>query len=931
MSIASRREAVRPLFIASLLLSLSACGGGGGSSTSGGGGGNNSFPTVYNGSTAQALLATSNAVELAQQAGDAVFSITQTGRPYETALPPKNYASTQHGAVSGTVVTSGTIAADGSGTVTQTYTDYASTAGSVYNGQFIVNQSASTDSVGTLTFSDYSQQTNDGTFDYSGTITYDFNSTSGQLVANLLITSGSFQVKMSNLTVGINPTLAFVTASGRIYLADQGYVDVSTPSTVWYGSGNDVTGSALDVFPAVGAGELVLAGSGGAKLHVQPLSDYLAYIGLDTTGNGTIDIGARVDRSTAELDAVQPTGTSVQAMVQLPNAVTATSPVTVDGRGSYTPSGWVSYAWKLLLAPPGSSLSLSGNGPTAGFTPDVPGSYIVELTATAAGKSDIDTITVNAFDTPASTAPLIGGSPWTSFKVPGHINGAIGTPVNLDARLSVDARNIPDTGNSWVLHTPPGSSATLADPTAVQTSFTPDVAGIYYVTVGPVTNSPPNSYFAPSNMVVIGVDEPFRFAAPAMLSTDATAPTFLTGVFTSGAAPAYGFVEGSTTTFPNGYVSITQPLGNGLFSAPTGIGMASGITGPTRMVTADLDGDGLNDLIAPAGCKVDFQESTAAYAATGVSVDSSCTSSNVTVLQAGTIGGKPAVVAMDPNYSGTGKQAFAAYIAGASGSMQTPVYTALTVSGSIDNIVSLELADMDGDGEDDLIALVDNSGTQASAAIQIYHGNGDGTFTFVSNTPLTGSPGNVPMAIGDFNGDGKMDVAVVYNTTLNLLYGDGHGNISSTDTRAMVCGSITLFATDLNQDGHLDLVVGDNNGSACPAHAGGYTAMGMFLSDSSGTLSQEQFYPVVTDGHDGSNLGLLTHGGLMDLEGDGLQGMLFSTGYGFAIMPQIPGVTSASTTTSLLTSRVEAVAAPAQPKPVRHLWVKPLASTRPDP
>ena len=69
----------------------------------------------------------------------------------------------------------------------------------------------------------------------------------------------------------------------------------------------------------------------------------------------------------------------------------------------------------------------------------------------------------------------------------------------------------------------------------------------------------------------------------------------------------------------------------------------------------------------------------------------------------------------------------------------------------------------------------------------------------------------------------------------------------------------------------------------------------------------------------------------MDLEGDGLQGMLFSTGYGFAIMPQIPGVTSASTTTTLLTSRVEAVAAPAQPKPVRHLWVKPLASTRPDP
>ena len=62
------------------------------------------------------------------------------------------------------------------------------------------------------------------------------------------------------------------------------------------------------------------------------------------------------------------------------------------------------------------------------------------------------------------------------------------------------------------------------------------------------------------------------------------------------------------------------------------------------------------------------------------------------------------------------------------------------------------MADFDGDGHADLAVPITLVGT-----IQIYRGNGDGTFA----TPV-GYPANgfvVSIAAGDFNGDGKPDLA----------------------------------------------------------------------------------------------------------------------------------------------------------------------------
>ena len=63
---------------------------------------------------------------------------------------------------------------------------------------------------------------------------------------------------------------------------------------------------------------------------------------------------------------------------------------------------------------------------------------------------------------------------------------------------------------------------------------------------------------------------------------------------------------------------------------------------------------------------------------------------------------------------------------------------------------------MDGDGKTDLIVL--NTG---SSSFGILSGKGDGTFGSMTNYPLSGNP--VGLAVGDFNRDGAMDVAVAVN------------------------------------------------------------------------------------------------------------------------------------------------------------------------
>src|SRR5919108_5470844 len=80
------------------------------------------------------------------------------------------------------------------------------------------------------------------------------------------------------------------------------------------------------------------------------------------------------------------------------------------------------------------------------------------------------------------------------------------------------------------------------------------------------------------------------------------------------------------------------------------------------------------------------------------------------------------------------------------------------------------------------------------------------------------SLGQDAITAGDFNEDGKLDIAVtkLWEKTLTVLLGDGAGNFTPAPTTANYTTGTFPFdvvAADLDADGHLDLAVANFNSS----------------------------------------------------------------------------------------------------------------------
>lgn len=149
--------------------------------------------------------------------------------------------------------------------------------------------------------------------------------------------------------------------------------------------------------------------------------------------------------------------------------------VLLDGQKSHElPADGVNYRWVIAQKPPGSQAKLEGVSQARPlFTPDVDGSYIIELTV-----SDGETRL-----TPIRTI-YIASNP-DQFPVakinPGY-TALTGTRIELSSEGSTEIAG-DNIRYCWTLRTPGESQIVLSGDSVTNPSFTPDVEGTYTVTL----------------------------------------------------------------------------------------------------------------------------------------------------------------------------------------------------------------------------------------------------------------------------------------------------------------------------------------------------------------------------------------------------------------------------------------------------------------
>jgi hypothetical protein len=136
--------------------------------------------------------------------------------------------------------------------------------------------------------------------------------------------------------------------------------------------------------------------------------------------------------------------------------------------------------------------------------------------------------------------------------------------------------------------------------------------------------------------------------------------------------------------------------------------------------------------------------------------------------------------------------------------------TNLITDGGGTDPAALAAADFNGDGHIDIAVANYNT-----ANVTVLFGNGAGQFTDGTSGLSTFGQGSAPtsLAVGDFNGDGKMDLATAdpQGNVVSVQYGDGAGGFAHLDL--IPTGSIhgaqpwAVAAADVNHDGRADLIV----------------------------------------------------------------------------------------------------------------------------
>lgn len=287
----------------------------------------------------------------------------------------------------------------------------------------------------------------------------------------------------------------------------------------------------------------------------------------------------------------------------------------------------------------------------------------------------------------------------------------------------------------------------------------------------------------------------------------------------------------SSSSCGNGTVAVL--LGNGDGTFRTAVSYSSGGYYPSAVAVADVNGDGMPDLLVANQCA------------------STCSGSSPVVGSVGVLLG---------NGDGTFQSVVTYHTAGYFGK-------------------ALAVADVNGDGRPDLLVTI-HCGTNPCSSddlVGVLLGNGNGTFQ-AAVTYSSGGYAAESIAVHDVNGDGKPDILVSnqcasYGNCTNgggvgVLLGNGNGTFQTALSYSSAGIADSVAVADVNGDGKPDLLVGNYCApSNCP---GGTTVtIAVLLGNGDGT-----FDTAVTYGSSGYAQPSVA---VADVDGDGKPDLLVAS------------------------------------------------------
>jgi len=254
--------------------------------------------------------------------------------------------------------------------------------------------------------------------------------------------------------------------------------------------------------------------------------------------------------------------------------------------------------------------------------------------------------------------------------------------------------------------------------------------------------------------------------------------------------------------------------------------------------------------------------------------------------------GKPDVIALDQADSTFTQSAVAVLLGNGDGTLGTAVTYELTIGGT--NALSLAAADLNGDGKPDLVAT--DADTKGNGVINVLLNKGDGTFPSQVTYP-SGAFGS-SVILGDVNRDGKLDAIVgIPSGSVSVLFGKGDGTFgTATVDPTGLARPVSVAMGDFNGDGAPDLAV-----AGAPQNGAPNGKVAVLLNNGHGTFQTPIIY-----GSGGRNafsvaVGNLKQGAKPDLVvADGCDGYNSSCplGGGVAVLLGVPATTKTTVTTS---------------------------------